>query len=121
MQKYNKGDKVKTIDYWSNGRGTVIPKGSIVTVISDNGNMVFCDFKGLQALYEYEWLGEVVGDRIKTNADKIRSMKDEELAEKLIHKQDDKWICSDMEKFYTKEVAIVHELHWLQSEAEKGE
>lgn len=83
MQKYNKGDKVKTIDYWSNGRGTVIPKGSIVTVISDNGNMVFCDFKGFQALYEYEWLGEVVRDGIKTNSDRIRSMTDEELAEFL--------------------------------------
>lgn len=54
-----------------------------------------------------------------TNADRIRSMTDEELAEKLIHKQNGKWICSDMEIFLTKEVAIVHELHWLQSEAEK--
>lgn len=55
---------------------------------------------------------------IQTNAMRIRSMTDEELAEKLIHKQDGKWICSDMETFSTKAVAIVHELHWLKSEAE---
>lgn len=57
-------------------------------------------------------------NKSKTNADRIRSMTDEELAEKLIHKENGKWICSDREIFFTKEVAIVHELHWLQKEAE---
>lgn len=112
MQKYNKGDKVKTIDYWSNGRGTVIPKGSIVTVISDNGNMVFCDFKGLQALYEYEWLGEVVGDTIKTNADRIRSMSDKELALFLIGFKN---------TFGTEFEGEMSCLDWLKSEVEEGE
>lgn len=60
MAKYNKGNKVRTIDTWNNGFGTIIPKGSIVIVICDNGNGVLCRYKDIEIFYEYDWLGEVV-------------------------------------------------------------
>lgn len=55
-----------------------------------------------------------------TNADKIRSMSDEELASMLIEYVEprDVYYCSDCEFFNTIEDAINHEIEWLQSEAE---
>lgn len=57
MERYNEGDKVKTIDTWNNGMGKVIPKGSIVTIIYDNGRRgCMCEYNGEDAFYEYDWL-----------------------------------------------------------------
>ncbi len=86
MARYNIGDKVITTGVWNNGMGILIPKGSIVTVEFDNGKMCRCSIQGQEAWYEYKWLGDVVengiiGFKKNTNADKIRAMNDEELAE----------------------------------------
>lgn len=113
MARYNKGNKVKTVDFWNDGLGTVIPKGSIVTVMYDNGNMCRCDYNGKSVWYEYQWLGEVVGreSNPQTNADRIRAMSDEELAEWIVNHDDVterdgrlgkegvmKWLKSSIEK-----------------------
>lgn len=61
MAKYNKGDRVMTtVDMWNNAFGRAIAKGSIVTVECDTGKMCQCSINGIEAWYEYEWLGEVV-------------------------------------------------------------
>ena len=85
MAQYKIGDKVKTTDVWDNGMGTLIPKGSIVEIEYDNGEICCCSIQGKEAWYEYKWLGDVVENEIinsknKTNADKIRSMNDKQLA-----------------------------------------
>ncbi len=88
MARYNVGDKVQTTDTWNDGLGIVIPKGSIVKVECDTGKRCRCSIQGISVWYEYEWLGYVVENGVivgkkKTNADKIRSMSDEELADML--------------------------------------
>lgn len=55
-----------------------------------------------------------------TNADRIRSMSDEELAGLTITYNDyyGEYYCSDEERYDSYEDAIKHEIDWLQSEAE---
>lgn len=55
-----------------------------------------------------------------TNADKIRSMSDEELAGLTITYNDyyGEYYCSDGERYDSHEDAIKHEIEYLQSEAE---
>lgn len=114
MARYNIGDKVRTTDVWNNGMGILIPKGSIVEIKCDNGEMCRCSIQGAEAWYEYEWLGDVVkngiiGSKI-TNADKIRSMDDKELAE-FIFSHDTATHCYG--RMNREELS-----KWLQSEAE---
>lgn len=122
MARYNIGDKVITTDVWDNGMGILIPKGSIVTVEFDNGEMCRCSMQGQETWYEYKWLGDVVENGIigflkKTNADKIRVMSDEELAEFLLHfKHCD--ICDEQLEMYCTEECNKNIINWLQSEAE---
>lgn len=53
-----------------------------------------------------------------TNADKIRSMTDEELAKSKIYTVFDvAWCCEDIETaFHTKQEAFEAELKWLKQE-----
>lgn len=55
-----------------------------------------------------------------SNADRIRSMSDEELAGLTITYNDyyGEYYCSDEERYDSYEDAIKHEIEWLQSEAE---
>jgi len=56
----------------------------------------------------------------RSNADRIRSMSDEELAENNVREIfHDRWHCSDWSYFSKKENAIQHELEWLKSEAKE--
>lgn len=127
MERYNEGDKVKTIDTWNNGMGKVIPKGSIVTIIYDNGRRgCMCEHNGEDAFYEYDWLGEVVNNPIKTNADRIRSMSDEELAEFLVGLNEHclagigKVDCSSCNG-YCEDNCKRMTTNWLQSEVKGSE
>ena len=126
MGKYNIGDKVKTADEWNNGRGIVIPEGSIVEVLWQGTELCQCKFKEFEVMYEYEWLGEVV--KTQTNADRIRSMSDEELAELLIRQH----ACDKCDYFgggarckapsgfvCTNGYAEALMLQWLKSEAKE--
>lgn len=63
MAKYNIGDKVKTIDVWDNGFGKIIPAGSIVEILYDNGELCRCKWHNEEAWYEYRWLGDIVSDK----------------------------------------------------------
>lgn len=58
-----------------------------------------------------------------TNADRIRSMDDAELAELTLEYDDclAHYICSDGEIFYMHDEAIKHEVEWLQSEVKDGD
>ena len=64
MSKYIIGEKVKTISEWNNGQGKIIPKGSIVTILEDNEMYKYCvcDYEGFRAIYDYEWLGEIINE-----------------------------------------------------------
>lgn len=55
-----------------------------------------------------------------TNADRIRGMSDEELAELNVryNGQYDDYSCSDGQTFYTEKEAINHEMDWLRQPAE---
>lgn len=56
----------------------------------------------------------------QSNADRIRSMNDEELAELNVQydSQYDEYSCSDGQTFYTEKEAINHEIDWLRQPAE---
>lgn len=113
MARYNIGDKVRTTDVWNNGMGILIPKGSIVEIKCDNGEMCLCSIQGEVAWYEYKWLGGVVengsiNSKNKTNADRIRAMSDEELAELFTKLAWNSEVQTTPLKY----------LDWLQSEAE---
>ena len=60
--------------------------------------------------------------RIKTNADRIRAMTDEELAKDRIEYQEyyDRYY-TDCGGFYTYEEALAAEIAWLQQPAERSE
>jgi hypothetical protein len=57
----------------------------------------------------------------KTNADRIRAMSDDELAEMLIQYDDfcDVYMADDGMKYYDFEAAKEAELEWLQQPAEE--
>lgn len=67
-------------------------------------------------------------DEVLTNADRIRIMSDEELAEQNVRKkyECDGWECfsvfitSDGEQFGDVEEAYKHELEWLKQPAKEG-
>ena len=85
-------------------------------------------------LYGGEWNGQTVDNLLclgnvadviseveeeygngKTNADRIRAMSDEELAEFLIYSEENyKLFTSDGKDFYTYEEALTHEIEWLK-------
>lgn len=77
---------------------------------------------GIEAMLEhiYEIENEYKKQTVKTNADKIRSMSDEELAGLTITYNDyyGEYYCSDGERYDSHEDAIKHEIEYLQSEAE---
>lgn len=60
-----------------------------------------------------------LGDLI-TNADRIRAMSDEELAENTVQYDYElcRYICGDGEEFYLRSNAIEHQLEWLKSPIE---
>ena len=76
MQRYNKGDKVKTINFWNNGFGTIIPKGSVVEIIWDNGEQCHCNFQGAEAWFNHEDLGDDVENAT------VKTTKGEEITDK---------------------------------------
>jgi hypothetical protein len=77
---------------------------------------------GIEAMLEhiYEVEKEYKKQTVKTKADKIRSMSDEELAGLTITYNDyyGEYYCSDGECYGYREDAIKHEIEYLQSEAE---
>ena len=82
---------------------------------SCGGDKTKCDFyPDIKRKAIYELKG------IKTNADRIRRMTDEELAEFLIHTEvsEEVWYFTpDGDRFDWRESAIEHTLNWLKSEA----
>ena len=64
----------------------------------------------------------------KTNADRIRSMTDEELAKYLYHRGNDCEYCygicayqDECHECHNEEFCITHIIQWLKQEGEKGE
>lgn len=86
--------------------------------MEDNAKMIAEWNKELREMYHNVKNGE----KKLTNADRIRSMTDEELAEITLDYDDEygRYWCSDGTIFgdYEYKEALKHEIDWLQSEVE---
>lgn len=123
MKRYNNGDKVRTTELWSNGFGMNIPKDSIVEILGNGADGYYiCSYNGEQAVYPQEMLGDVA---VITNADRIRTMSDEELADWMHnldhHFGDDNEPMVGVCDVDTNELTEIYDsfgdlLEWLQKE-----